>query len=187
MFASRICNRYVVRPAASTLDFEAKSSVHPVRGRARDLTGYVDACREGATLVLEPPPTMHVEFPVEGLTSGNPLQDREMWKLLDSKRNRLVRADLRGLRSSESNTHTESDVNANSYAVAFVANGEITLCGRSRGYEGTLGIACDDAGLTIDGSLRLDIRDFGITPPRLLVFTVRPDVAIRLHLVATPE
>lgn len=172
MYASRTCNRYVVRAGASTLDFEAKSSLHPVRGRARDLAGYVDACCDGATFVVDPVPTMHVEFPVERLTSGNAVQDREMWKLLDSRRDPIVRADLRDLRPNDMKS--------------YAASGEITLCGRPRRYEGTLDIVCDAHEVTIEGSLRVDIRDFGIVPPRFLMFSVQPEVTIRLHLVASP-
>ena len=38
---------------------------------------------------------MHVEFKVESLRTGNDLQDREMWKLIDSKRFPRIAGDLR--------------------------------------------------------------------------------------------
>jgi polyisoprenoid-binding protein YceI len=160
----------VVQAAASTLDFDAKSSLHPVHGTAAQLSGYLDAFVEDGSLALDPPPKMHVEFPVERLASGNSLQDKEMWKLLDSKRNPIVRADLRDLTAS----------GANNYG----ASGDITLCGRSRRYEDKLAIVCSGDDIALDGSLKLDIRDFGIAPPRFLMFTVQPEVTIRLHLVA---
>ena len=160
----------MVQTAASTLDFEAKSSLHPVHGKATHLSGFVVAHYEGDALALDPSPEMHVEFPVERLGSGNVMQDKEMWKLLESKRSPLIRADLRDLRPFATNE--------------YAANGEITMCGRSRRYDGTLRIACADAEMTVDGDLRLDIRDFGIVPPRFLMFSVQPEVKIRLHLVA---
>jgi hypothetical protein len=39
--------------------------------------------------------------------------------------------------------------------------------------------------LTIDGELSVDIRDFGLKPPNLLIVKVEPVVRVRLHLVAT--
>ncbi len=144
--------------------------MHPVHGSATQLTGFVDAVCDDATVALDPPPQMHVEFPIEGLASGNGLQDRQMWKLLDSKRNPIVRADLRELRG----------LGGNRYA----AGGEITLCGRSRRYDGELTIALNGARMSVDGDLRLDIRDFGIQPPRFLTLTVQPEVNVRLRLVA---
>jgi len=170
MHASRQCSRYVVQAAASTLVFEAKSSLHPVHGKASQLTGFVDALCENGAPALDPPPKMHVEFPIERLSSGNGMQDKEMWKLLESKRNPLIRADLRELRPG----------GARDYA----ASGEITLCGRARKYDGSLSIVCGGDDITVEGSLAVDIRDFGITPPRFLMFTVQPVVNVRLHLVA---
>ena len=93
MPASRQCSHYVVQTAASTLDFDAKSTLHGVHGKGSALTGFVEALCEDGTLALDPPPKMHVEFPIERLVSGNGMQDKEMWKLLDSKRNPLIRAD----------------------------------------------------------------------------------------------
>jgi hypothetical protein len=170
MHASPPCSRYVVQSAASTLDFAAKSSLHPVHGKASALTGFLEASIEGGVLALEPAPKMHVEFPIERLTSGNAMQDREMWKLLDSKRNPLIRADLRELRAQSGSE--------------FAARGEITLCGRARVYEGPLIIVCGADEVTVAGGLKLDIREFGIAPPRFLMFTVQPVVEVRLHLVA---
>jgi hypothetical protein len=48
-----------------------------------------------------------------------------------------------------------------------------------------LTVVCRPDQLTVDGALKLDIRDFGIKPPRFLMFTVQPVVDVRLHLVAT--
>jgi hypothetical protein len=118
MPASRQCSHYVVQTAASTLDFDTKSTLHAVHGKASQLSGFLDALCEDGALALDPPPKMHVEFPIERLVSGNGLQDKEMWKLLDSKRNPLIRADLRELQASSGTN--------------YAASGEITMCGRSR-------------------------------------------------------
>jgi hypothetical protein len=39
--------------------------------------------------------------------------------------------------------------------------------------------------LTIEGQLDLDIRDFGLKPPALLLIKVDPVVKLNLHLEAT--
>ena len=48
-----------------------------------------------------------------------------------------------------------------------------------------LSIASAGDGLTIDGDVAVDIRDFGLKPPNLLLVKVDPVVQVRLHLVAT--
>jgi|HubBroStandDraft_1064217.scaffolds.fasta_scaffold183062_3 hypothetical protein len=174
MLESKACSRYAVDPATSTLTFEAKSTLHAVRGRTDQLSGYVDAAWESdGSLALDPAPHMHVEFSVERLRSGNGLQDREMWRLIDSSRFPLIVADLRGLQPAARPGDYEG-------------SGDITLAGRSRRYSGTLSVSRshDGSSLTVDGSLTVDIRDFGLRPPNLLLVKVDPLVAVRLHLVA---
>ena len=164
--------RYDVSSADSSLTFEAKSTLHALHGRATGLGGFVEAAwSAGGTLDLQPQPQMHVEFPVAQLRSGNDLQDREMLKVIDGKRFPRVAADLRELAPGAT-------------PASYKASGDITLAGRSRRYEGEFAIAHDGYRVTVDGELSLDIRDFGIKPPNLLVVKVDPLVRVRLRLVA---
>jgi len=164
--------RYAVQPTDTSLDFEARSSLHPVHGHADQLTGYVDATfNQDGSLASEPAPAMHVEFPVERLRSGNSLQDREMWKLIDSKRFPLVAADLRAVR-------------ADGATGRYQASGDITLAGRQRRYEGAMKVAQSGDRVSLEGELVLDITDFGLKPPRVLMLKVEPKVTVRLKLIA---
>lgn len=170
MSVSAACSRYVVVASETKLEFIASSSLHPVKGSATEVRGYVDAAAVDSSLALEPAPSMHLEFPVERLRSGNAMQDREMWKRLDSKRSPTVVAELRELQPVAPGRYR--------------ASGDITLAGRTRGYEGELAVSVEGNRLTVEGQLPLDIRHFGIAPPRFLMFTVAPVVDVRLHLVA---
>jgi hypothetical protein len=156
------------------LEFEASSTLHPVHGKATNLVGYLEANFADGTLVTEPPPKMHVEFQVERLRSGNSLQDREMWKLIDSRRFPLIAADLR-------------EVKPNGTSGSYSATGDITLAGRQRRYDGALSITPNGESVAVEGELVLDIRDFGLQPPRLLMVKVQPEVTVRLKLVATKQ
>jgi hypothetical protein len=164
--------RYTIAHADSWLTFEARSTLHAVHGKTADLVGYIETgwSPDGA-LGLQPAPKMHVDFAVEQLRSGNDLQDREMWKLIDSKRFPRIAADLR-------------DVRAAPTAGRYTAAGDITLAGRARRYEGELALVLDGDSVTVDGELNVDIREFGIKPPNLLIMKVEPIVNVRLHLVA---
>jgi polyisoprenoid-binding protein YceI len=164
--------RYSVTPADSSVDFEARSTLHPVRGKATDLSGYIElSWNDDGTIAVQPPPKMHVELPVEQLRSGNGMLDREMWKLVDSKRFPRVAADLRTLEPAASPKR-------------YAAGGDITLAGRSRRYDGEFTVTHDDGHITIEGELDLDIRDFGLKPPSLVIIKVDPAVKVRVRLVA---
>jgi polyisoprenoid-binding protein YceI len=159
-----------VASSSSSLSFDGKSTLHAVHGTASQLTGSITAAIEDGALALEPSPEMHVEFPVERLSSGNGLQDKETWKLLDSKRNPKIAADLRHLTSTGNG--------------AYRATGDITMSGRKKTYEGDLTIKATSDRIAVDGALIIDIRDFGLQPPRLLMVSVEPQVTVKLHLVA---
>ena len=163
---------YVVSTADSVLTFEAQSTLHAVRGKNSSIAGYIDAdSAPDGTIVLEPMPVMHIDMAVEGLTSGSGILDQQMWKLIDSKRFPRISADLRTLAPGSS-------------ADRFTATGDVTLAGRVRTYDGELVFGLDPGGLVVDGDLVVDIRDFGLTPPSLLILRVDPVVKVHLHLVA---
>ena len=164
--------RYDVITSESSLVFEARSTLHAVHGKADGLTGYIER-GAGVTdsIAGPPPPKMHVEFAVERLRSGNDLQDREMWKVVDSKRFPLVTADLRELEPGPSEGR-------------YIASGDVALAGRSRRYSGDLSFEDGGDRVIVQGALNLDIRDFGLKPPEMLFLKVDPVVALRLRLVA---
>ena len=165
--------RYEVDTANSTLVFNAQSTLHGVHGKADSLSGFIQTDPSATSLEGPPVPKMHVEFPVEGLKSGNSLQDQQMYKLVDSKRFPKVTADLK-------------DLQAGTAAGSFTASGDVGLAGRGRRYSGELTFVEADGTVTIDGDLNVDIRDFGLKPPTLLggIIKVEPVVAVHLHLVA---
>jgi polyisoprenoid-binding protein YceI len=165
--------RYTVSPRDSSLTFDARSTLHGVHGKATHLEGFVEAAWDDEGAVAgDPPPTIHVEFPVDQLRSGNAIQDREMWKVIDAKRFPRISADLR-------------EVRPGSPAGQYQATGDVTLAGRSRRYEGEFSLSLEGEQIMIEGELKVDIRDFGLKPPNLLVVKVDPVVRVRLHLIAT--
>jgi hypothetical protein len=164
--------RFAVLPTDSWVTFEGRTTLHGLKGKAVGLNGYVEAgWSDDGTLATEPAPRMHFEMPVSDLRSGNAMLDRETWKLIDSNRFPRIAADLRELRAAGAPSHYE-------------ASGDVTLAGRSRRYDGELTFAHDGDLITIDGELRIDIRDFGLKPPNLVFIKVDPVVKAVLHLVA---
>src|SRR5581483_6027678 len=110
-------------------------------------------------------------FPVERLRSGNDVQDREMWRLIDSRRFPAIVCELRALEPVSDGGR-------------YRAEGDITLAGRTRRYRGELNVRADAGRCVLEGQLSVDIRDFGLRPPNVLILKVDPVVSVRLHLVA---
>lgn len=157
---------------ASSLTFFAMSTSNPVYGRATELRGFIEVTwnADGA-IVADPAPKMHVEFAVETLRTGNELQDREMWKLIDSKRFPKIAGDL-------------LELGPGALPGRYIAGGQITLAGLARRYEGEFTVQRDVQHVTLDGNLNIDVRDFGLKPLNLLVLSVAPLVRVRVHVIA---
>ena len=171
VMAGSASRRYEVVTEDSSLLFFALSSVQTAYGKTTDLSGFVDAAWNGdGTIATEPEPHMHVEFKVESLRTGNDLQDREMWKLIDSKRFPKIAGDLRGF-------------SPGSVRGRYMAAGQVTLAGLARAYESEFRLERDGKRVILDGELMIDVRDFGLKPINLLVLSVAPLVRVRMHLV----
>jgi hypothetical protein len=167
--------RFEVVSADSSLTFFATSQLFPVYGKAMEMSGYVEAAwHPNGTLALHPAPKMHLELKVESLRTGKELQDREMWKLIDSKRFPKIVADL-------------GEVSAGTVNGRYTAGGQITLAGLARHYEGELLPNRDGDDVRIGGDISVDVRDFGLKSMKLMVLSVEPLVRVRLRLVARKE
>jgi hypothetical protein len=152
--------------------FASASGNKSVFGKAHELSGYVEvAWDEREVIVSDPPPKMHIEFPVEHLRSGNELKDREMWKMIDSKRFPKIAADL-------------TEIKLLAMPGSYNAAGQITLAGLARRYEGQFTVKHEGGKFVLDGYLQIDVRDFGLKPVKLLNLSVEPIVKVHLHMVA---
>ena len=63
-------------------------------------------------------------------------------------------------------------------------HGAITVLGVTQEYDGEVTIRVDGRRISISGSQKMDIRRFGITPPRILTIQIYPDFDVTLELVA---
>jgi YceI-like domain len=164
--------RFEVASLESSLTFFATSTLFPVYGKAADFSGYVEAAwNENGALALRPSPRMYLELRVESLRTGNDLQDREMWKLIDSKRFPKIFAELR-------------ELSTGALPGRYVAAGLITLAGLGRRYDGELLLSRAGDEVRVSGDISVDVRDFGLKSMNLLVLSVEPLVRVRLRLVA---
>src|SRR6202035_2068108 len=67
--------RYSIDPSRSVMTMDARSSVHPIRGVARGLEGFIEAEVSDGQLDPSAPATMRFELSVDQLKSGNSLYD----------------------------------------------------------------------------------------------------------------
>ncbi len=168
--------RYRIDPERSTVSIDARSSLHPIHTTTNGLEGYVDLELEPDGAVdLTAKPAAQLSLPVTRLSSGNPMEDRELQKRIDARRYPTINGVLGRIERAGSN---------GSYRVS----GEVTFRGVSRPHEDEMTIhAVDDHTIELAGTSRFDIREFGMEPPRILMLRVEPAVDIRVDIVAIKE
>jgi len=162
--------RYVVDPSRSRVWIDARSSLHPIHSESDGLEGWVDADVAARTVSAG-----QVSLPVERLSSGNALYDREMRRRIDARRYPMIEGRLLSMEATGEDGR-------------YDVSGEVTFRGMSRPYRDGMRLqARDDHTIELEGERVFDIRDFGMEPPRILTLRVHPDVSVRVSIVATSD
>lgn len=165
--------RYRVIPDRSLLRAEARSSIHPIVVETRGLGGTVEAEIEDGAVTLTVP--FRVEIDAERLRSGTALVDGELQRRLETRKfPRVVGA----VRETEQRGASSR----------WILRGDLTLHGVTRATDAEVAVrVIDDRTIEIEGEKVIDMRDYGLHPPRLLLLRVHPDVKVRARLVAERE
>jgi polyisoprenoid-binding protein YceI len=167
--------RFRIVPERSKVFIEATSSVHPIHGEAAGLEGSINADFDGDGLDLTSPPEMSVELPVEALKSGNKLEDGEMMRRIDARRYPRIKGVVRDIKRKGDDGR-------------YFMTGDLTFHGVTQTLDGEVTIRRqDDTTLVIEGEREFDIRDFNVTPPKILMLKVHPDVKVRIRVEAVGE
>ena len=166
---------YRIVPDRSQVWIEAKSSLHPIHGEGRGLSGSIEAEVVDGRLNLDGTPQIQLELPVEALKSGKAVEDAEMMRRVDARRYPTIRGVVREVRESSPGRYRMS--------------GDLTFHGVTRTVEGDVSLSQPDGDHTIvfEGEQTFDIREFGVQPPKILMLKVHPDVKVRVRVVAQQE
>ena len=154
------------------MTMDARSSVHPIRGVARGLEGFIEAEVSDGQLDPSAPATMRFEFSVDQLKSGNSLYDAEMHRRVDSRRFPTIVGEAHEVQPGASDG-------------TYHLRGDVTVHGVKRQVEGNVRVLMPDpTSLVVEGEREFDVRDFDMTPPSMLGLKVYPQVLVRLQIVA---
>ncbi len=168
--------RYRIIPSRSRVWVDGRSSVHPIHSTTEGLEGYIELDMDADGHVeAASKPTAELSLPVSRLSSGNRMEDREMYKRIDARRFPTIDGVLDQMdRSGDNGTYRVS--------------GNITFRGVARHHEDVMTLkTLDDRTIQLAGTSRFDIREFGMEPPRILMLKVHPDVDVRVEIIAERE
>lgn len=160
---------YEFDPRASSMSLDGRSTVHPIHAETDGLVGWIRGQLAPGTgeATVE---AGQVEIPLTALSSANALYDAELRRRIDVRRYPTALGVL-------------SDWSATSEPGTYRVRGTVTFRGVSRTVESTMTLTVEQAGaVVLSGSCALDIRDYGMTPPRLLALRVYPEVTVRVAI-----
>jgi polyisoprenoid-binding protein YceI len=164
--------KYRVIPERSQLWAEARSSIHPIRVETNGLTGDIEAEVETGQGRLGAP--FRVEIHAERLKSGNGLVDGELQRRLDTRKFPQVVGAVLEVEPLPSGR--------------WRLRGDLSLHGVTRATDAEVTVrVIDETTIEIEGEKTIDMRDYGLTPPKFLMFRVQPDVKVRARLLAQRE
>jgi polyisoprenoid-binding protein YceI len=167
--------RYRIIAERSRLWVEARSSLHPIKAESGEVSGYVEIEIGAGGPDLKVPPQGRIDVNVESLKTGNVLYDREVEKRLDTRKYPRIHGEIVEVMELDAGRR-------------YKVRGNLSLHGVTKTVEGEVNLRVVDGDhFEVEGEKVFDIRDFGLTPPRLLMLKVYPDVKVRGHVVAQKQ
>jgi DNA-binding PadR family transcriptional regulator len=161
-------------PDRSVVLIEVRSTVGPLSFGAIGVSGSIHAAVQHGLVDTDCDVFGRIVVDVSGLRSGNGLYDAELLRRIDARRFPTAMVDLLNCAPSglDGRYHLE---------------GAVTFHGVRRAVTGTVSVGCAGDRLVITGEQVLDIRDFAIPSPTVLMLRIYPDVRVRLQVEAEPE
>lgn len=166
--------RFRVNTAESTVNVGLRINLHPSHIRANALSGFIECeVDEQGQPRLDQPYNAELTLPVDAIKSGNSIQDREMRRRFDVAHHPAITAKV---------NHGEA-LGGGRYR----ATAQLTMHGQTREITGEIQLTVSGTTMTIDGQQVINVKDFGIDPPRLIILKVEPEVDLQVHIVAERE
>jgi hypothetical protein len=159
---------FVIVPERSTLIVAARTSTGPINWQATEPVGEITCAVHDGRIDLAEAPEARIEVLVERLTSGNAVYDAELHRRIDSRR-------------FPTTTVTLDEAEAVGTDGRYAVSGRVDLHGITRPTTGVVTVELDGDRMIATGEKVLDIRDFDIPAPHMLLLKIYPTV--RVHLV----
>lgn len=162
--------RYEIVPERSQMWAEARSSLHPIRVETSGFRGHVEVVLTHGHPGLGIP--TRVEIEARRLKAGHLLLDGELQRRLEVTKYVQVIGEVKSAEPLDG-------------AGRFRLRGELTLHGVARMLDTDVSMRLvDPRTIEIQGEKVIDMRDFALDPPKILMFRVYPEVRVRARLIA---
>lgn len=159
-----------VDPIASRMVFKATSNVHPIEGEGRGIHGVIEVSLDEGQPDLSRPVVGAVALEVGDLVTGNIAYDTEIRRRLDWRANPTIEGAVTSVEEIDGR---------------YLVTGELSFHGVKRQLTVDMSVTVEDGLLEASWRQAVDIRDFGLRPPRVLMLRVDPEVEVNVEIRAT--
>ena len=157
-------SRFTIQSDRSHLKVRARSTLHPIHGTG-PLKGHVDAVIADGKFDLGEPPTGTVQLEIADIRGEDEHFDEEMKRRLDADRYPSIVGVITGAEQKSGGI--------------YYLTGDLTFHGQTQTVSGDIKVRFrGDRYMQAEGVLQLDIRDFGIKPPKVLMLKVHPEIEV---------
>ena len=145
--------------------------MHPIEGRATELTGTLDV--EVADGVVTGLHSGRLEVPVRSLRSGNPLEDGELQRRVEARRFPVIVGEVRNATALDGGR--------------LRVDGDLTFHGVTQSVTGEVRIATEGDRVVLEGEHVFDVRRFDITSGGFAIRPLEPVEATLAGISRTPR
>ena len=156
--------RWTIDATTGSVTFTATSSIHPIRTRG-SASGWFEGASDDSGFVANSAMRGHLEVPLSGLSSGNPLIDNEMRRRVDTANHPLIVCAIETTEDTDESTASITGT-ISFLDVEVLVEGELELL----------------AGPRLSGVGEFDVRWWGLEPPKLFMMRVDPIVTVEIDL-----
>ena len=162
--------RYDLDPERSQVWIDGSSSIHPIRASATGVHGWIELMLTRGRVDRAQAAEGEVRVEVDRLKSGNPLVDAETRRRIDASHH----PEIVGVATGGSTGLGPQLIGL---------TGDIAFRGETRPVEGELTVAIEGDEITLTGEQQLDVRDWGLQPPKVGLLRVHPQITVRFAAV----
>lgn len=165
--------RFEVVPTESRLWVRAHSSIHTIECSSMGIEGFIEAeMKEDGRFDTAGETAARIEVPIQSLSTGNLIYDREIHRSVGARLHPLVVGELVFLKETDEPGRYE-------------ITGSLTFRDLTCTYTDHMMLEPGAAGrIRLEGACRIDLTDFSFEPPRFMMLRVHPEIDVRMVLVA---
>lgn len=162
--------QYRIDADRSEVFVEARSNVHPIEIRTQGVRGTIEVDVRNGEIDLSSAPRAELEIAADLLRSGIDLYDSEIHRRIEVRKYRSIKGQLKDA----------SQIGPGRYRL----RGTLSLHGVTRDIEGEVTMRVGDDWLEFEGSKSLDMREFNLEPPKILMLEVQAQINLRAKIRA---